>query len=70
LRQRNFSIAVPFHDAAHDIVADAHGIRDFFATFTDADGAPVDVHANSGHMHLANVTADATFLGYWPARPR
>jgi hypothetical protein len=62
LRQRCFSIAVPFHDAAHEIVREAHGIRDFFATCTDADGNVVDVHANSGHLHLANVTADATFL--------
>lgn len=62
LRQRRFSIAVPFHDAAHEVIADAHGIRDYFATFTDADGALATVHANSGHMHLANVTANAQFL--------
>jgi hypothetical protein len=62
LRQRCFSIAVPFHDAAHEIVPDAHGIRDFFTTCTYADGAIVDVHANSGHLHLANVTAHSTFL--------
>lgn len=62
LRQRHFSIAVPFHDAAHDVVPAAHGIRDFFATFTDGDGRPATVHANSGHLHLANVTASARFV--------
>lgn len=62
LRQRHFSIAVPFHDAAHDVVPEAHGIRDFFATFADADGNPATVHANSGHLHLANVTAASRFI--------
>lgn len=56
------AIAVPFHDAAHEVIPEAHGTRDYFTTCTDADGDVVDVHANSGHLHLANVTADSRFV--------
>jgi hypothetical protein len=62
LARRHFSIAVPFHEAEHELVPFAHGIRDYFAELTDDDGRTFPVHANSGHMHLANVTADARFV--------
>jgi hypothetical protein len=62
MHRRHFSIAVPFHDAAHELVSAGHGIRDYFAEMVDSDGAVFPVHANSGHLHLANVTASSTFV--------
>jgi hypothetical protein len=62
LKRRLFSIAVPFHDAVPELAPEAHSIRDYFAEFEDEDGQTFPVHANSGHMHLANVTANARFV--------
>jgi hypothetical protein len=67
LHRRHFSIAVPFHDAAHELVSAAHGIRDYFGELIDSDGAVFPMHANSGHMHVANVTASSTFVFADPA---